>query len=613
MNRLPLLAVCFFASLTCFSQSFSTESYPVGAGPNQIIAADFNGDHIPDIATVNSAANTVSILINNGDGTFRPEVEYATGPGPISLAAVDWNKDGKMDLVVANNAADQAHSISILLGNGDGTFQPHHDIPGAPNAISLAAGDFNGDGNPDIATASNTPVNAVYVSLGNGKGGVTAQKITSGIGIGPQPAPDSNTYLVSQIVRADFNHDGKDDLYYVQCCDTFVIVQQGAFGVLESKGDGTFTDHVIGGPSVPPNDLLAVDINQDGLTDAMIASNGCHEPCVGAGISINNGNGGFVGGPGFQVDIENPFVPVGGAAFDVDGDGLKDFLLLGEDTNDPNFNPFNEQMTLIIQKQNADGTFAGPPAFPGSPSQLITVTLNAPNIPDPTSVVADFNHDGKPDIAMVSKGSGPVFVSLNTTPPSSCKVRTTNHSVTVCQPSDGAVLLSPLHIVSHATSSTPVSVSQIYLDNKLVFQVAGGSIDKELPLTPGEHNLQVKSWSKGQPFHSNFSVSTPKSIPATVPPCAESTNFAVNICSPGQKAAVDAPVRVTAAARSSHPITTMQIYLDFKEIFHAPNSSLIETDVPMTPGAHLLVVKAFDSTGRSFSSSRNITVPTVGP
>jgi hypothetical protein len=135
----------------------------------QIIVADFNGDHIPDIATVNGDTNTVSILINNGDGTFRPHLDFATGPGPSGLAAVDWNNDGKTDLVVSNGGADAAHSVSILLGNGDGTFQPHHDIAGAPNANSIAVGDFNRDGNPDIATSSNSPVNAVYVSLAMAK------------------------------------------------------------------------------------------------------------------------------------------------------------------------------------------------------------------------------------------------------------------------------------------------------------------------------------------------------------------------------------------------------------------------------------------------------------
>jgi hypothetical protein len=571
--------------------------------------AEFNGDHIPDIATVNSDTNTVSILINNGDGTFRPHIDFATGPGPNGLAAVDWNKDGKMDLAVSNGGADAAHSVSILLGNGDGTFQPHHDIAGAPNANSIAVGDFNRDGNPDIATSSNTPVNAVHVSLGNGKGGVLAQKITSGIGIGPQPPPDSNTFLLSKIATADFNRDGKDDLYYVECCDTFVIVQQGAFGVLVSRGDGTFTDGPIFGPNVPPTDLFTADINQDGLTDAIVPFNGCHEPCIGTSVLINKGDGTFGGGAGFPVDVENPGFLVGGAAFDVDGDGHKDFVLVGNDTNDPSFDPFHEQMTLIIQKQNADGTFAGPPAFPGGPSQLITVTLNAPIVENPSVVVADFNHDGKPDLAMVSKFGGPVFVVLNTTPPSACKVSTVNHTVTVCHPSDGAVGLSPAHIVSHATSSTPVSVSQIYLDFKLVLQVPGGNINTNLPLTPGEHRLEVKSWTRGQPFHNDFFLSTPRSIPATVPPCSESTNFAVNICSPGQNAAVDAPVHVVAAAKSTAHITTMQIYVDFKEVFHAPNATLIETDVPMASGKHFMVVKAFDSTGRSFSSSRNISVP----
>jgi hypothetical protein len=104
-------------------------------------------------------------------------------------------------------------------------------------------------------------------------------------------------------------------------------------------------------------------------------------------------------------------------------------------------------------------------------------------------------------------------------------------------PDLAAVGLSPAHIVSHFTSSTAPSVSQIYLDNKLVFQVGGGNIDKNLALAPGDHRLEVKSWSKGQPFHNDFFLSTPRSIPATVPPCSESINFAVNICSPGQKAA----------------------------------------------------------------------------
>jgi hypothetical protein len=256
----------------------------------------------------------------------------------------------------------------------------------------------------------------------------------------------------------------------------------------------------------------------------------------------------------------------------------------------------------MIARQNADGTF---------PSQVTTVPLNAPLPGGLThAVVGDFNHDGKLDLAFIDglpgssanppAGSPAVWVALNTTPTSPCRFRTTDHSVTLCRPSDGAVGQSPAHIVSHATSSTAVSVSQIYLDFKLVFQVSGGNIDTNLPLTLGNHRLEVKSWSNGQSFRNDFFLST------IAPPCTESTNFAVNICAPAQNANVTSPVHVVAAAKSTAPITTMQIYVDNKLVFHSPNTSQIDTQVPMARGAHFMVVKAWDSTGRSFSSSRNI-------
>ncbi len=595
MKTLSIAALCMFVSAACFGQSFTTQSYPAGQQPAQVIAADFNGDHIPDLATVNTASNTVSILINNGDGTFRAQLQFATGPAPVGLAAVDWNKDGKMDLVVANSGADAAHSVSVLIGNGDGTFQTHHDIPGAPNVNSITAGDFNHDGNPDIATSSNKPVNAVYVSLGNGGGGVLAQKVTSGFGQKPQPG--ESQYQVTKIAWADFNRDGKDDLYYIQCCGGF-DVEIGAWGVLVGNGDGTFTDHVVETISVP-RDIIATDVNQDGLSDAVIPYAGCHTPCEGVQASINNGNGTFNGAENIVI---NGAVP-GGASFDVEGDGLKDVLLIGTDENSAN--PTN--MNVTIAQQNADGTF---PNF----SQWTTVPLNAPIVNFPSVVTGDFNHDGKIDFAFTGQFmSGgqvaqAVFVVLNTTPSSACRQRTTDHTVTLCHPSDGAVGPPPAHIVSHATSSTPVSASQIYLDFKLVFQVSGGNIDTNLPLSPGNHRLEVKSWSNGASFRNDFFFSTIGSGGGNPPPCTDSTNFTVNICAPGQNANVNSPVNVVAAAKSSVAIVAMQIYVDGKLVFNQPNVSVINTDVAMAVGKHFVVVKAWDSANRNFSSSRNISV-----
>jgi hypothetical protein len=578
MNRLLVVAALLLLPLTSFSQSFTTQGYPAGAGVNQLIQADFNGDHIPDLATVNNSSNTVSILINNGDGTFRAHTEYATGAGPVALAAVDLNKDGKMDLVVACTQVDAAHSISILLGNGDGTFQAHRDISGGPFPNSITVGDFNHDGNPDIATSNFSPVNAVTVNLGDGKGGVLAQKTTTGFGA--TAAAGENQYTVTKIVWADFNRDGKDDLYYIECCGGF-DVEVGAWGVLVGNGDGTFTDHFVSGLSVPRN-ISAVDINQDGLSDAVLSYEGCHTPCDGTLAEINLGNGTFAMG----TNVENDFAGADGASFDVEGDGLKDVLLL---SSEPSAN-------LFIARQNADGTF----------SQSATVIpLPAPD-GGGSMITGDFNHDGRIDFAFASGGT--VYVALNTTPSAACRLQTTNRTVTVCQPSDGALRTSPAHIVSHATSSTPVTVSQIYLDFKLVFQVSGGNVDTSLPLTPGGHLLEVKSWSQNKSFRNDFKLTVFTGGGGNPPPCTASVNFTVNVCSPAANATVNSPVHVVAAAKSTAKITSFQIYVDNKLVFSTPNTAQISTDVPMTKAAHTLVVKAWDSAGRSFFVTRTITV-----
>src|SRR6185369_12314088 len=377
-----------------------------------------------------------------------------------------------------------------------------------------------------------------------------------------------------------FNRDGKDDLYYIECCGGF-DVEVGAWGVLVGNGDGTFTDHFVSAFSVPRN-ITAVDINQDGLSDAVIAYEGCHTPCDGTLAKINLGNGTFGGG----TNVENDFAGADGASFDVEGDGLKDVLLLSSEPS----------ASLFIARQNADGTFTQP---------ATSIPLPSPNGGN-SIITGDFNHDGKIDFAFTDGSS--VYVSLNTTPTAACRVQTTNHTVTVCQSSDGAVRTSPVPIVSHATSSTAVTVSQIYLDFKLVYQVSGGSVNTSLALTPGDHRLEVKSWTNGTPFQNDFRVTAFSSAGVTPPPCTDSVNFTVNVCSPAANATVNSPVKVVAAAKSTVKITAMQIYLDNKLIFNTPNTATISTDVPMAKGAHTLVVKAWDSSGKSFFTTRKITV-----
>ena len=96
------------------------------AGPHPVAAADLNGDGKPDLAVVNVDGDTVSVLLNNGDGTFAAKVDYPTGAGPESVAAADLNGDGKPDLAVANDGDD---TVSVLLNDGDGTFAAKVDYP----------------------------------------------------------------------------------------------------------------------------------------------------------------------------------------------------------------------------------------------------------------------------------------------------------------------------------------------------------------------------------------------------------------------------------------------------------------------------------------------------
>jgi len=168
-------------------------NYGVGSNPNCVVAGDFNGDGKLDLATVNTSDNTISILLGNGDGTFQLEKIFpvaAPPPGvgyPIALVVGDFNGDGKLDLAVALLGAQ---SVAILLGNGDGTFQgpiAYSVTAGASGVVpyGLVTGDFNGDGKLDLAMAigpygSKTigPLVGVTVLLGNGDGNVSASNIT---------------------------------------------------------------------------------------------------------------------------------------------------------------------------------------------------------------------------------------------------------------------------------------------------------------------------------------------------------------------------------------------------------------------------------------------------
>jgi hypothetical protein len=199
-------------------------NYPIGNSPYAFIAADLRKDNRIDLVTVNipngvDAPGTISVLLGNGDGTFAPHVDYDVGDYPTGVVAGDFNDDGKIDLAVSNNFDN---TISILYGNGDGTFKPQVVVDVASGPMSIATGDFNGDGKLDLI-ASCVGSSVVSVLLNDGKGKFTLVNSNSGLS-----GPD-----MSLVITGDFNGDGKIDAIISSKI-------QGQLYFLAGEGNGSF-------------------------------------------------------------------------------------------------------------------------------------------------------------------------------------------------------------------------------------------------------------------------------------------------------------------------------------------------------------------------------------
>lgn len=247
---------------------FTVGGAPAGNGPTGIVSGDFNGDGKPDLAVTMQNSNQVSVLVNNGSSgtvSFLASVEYTTAVFPSAIGAADFDSDGKLDLVVQCAPGGAGTGIiSIFRGNGDGTFQAKDDYAaGTANATSLAVGDFNGDGNIDVATVDHVGAAKVQISQHTGNSGVGLMFPTTQGGLAGYTT-GSSPYGVA---AADLDGDGKIDLAVANN-------NSASYSVLVNNGAGVFLPKVDFNVHLQPYGIAAVDLNNDGKIDIITVGRG---------------------------------------------------------------------------------------------------------------------------------------------------------------------------------------------------------------------------------------------------------------------------------------------------------------------------------------------------
>jgi Bacterial Ig-like domain (group 3)/FG-GAP-like repeat/Abnormal spindle-like microcephaly-assoc'd, ASPM-SPD-2-Hydin/Protein of unknown function (DUF1573) len=331
--------------------------YSVSFGLQQVLVADFNGDGYPDVAGLNIPLyySTLSVALGIGDGTFIAAPTYGIGFSPGIGLTADFNNDGIPDLALTVTLGGGA---AVMLGKGDGTFEPTGSSGRPPEEAvsSIAIADFNRDGNLDIASANQTNV---VVELGTGTG--TFSSATNYVA-------DSGPFAVA---TGDVNGDGILDLVAVN-------YKSNDISVLLGNGDGTFgsaTNYNVG--QVSPFALVLADFNGDQKLDLAIASSGNGTDRGGFTVMLGNGDGTF--GAPKEYGKDN-FVSV--TAADINGDGKLDLISSGYD-------PSTNATFISVFLGNGDGTFQ---------KALNTATTSYFYTP----IVADYNGDGKLDLAVGS-------------------------------------------------------------------------------------------------------------------------------------------------------------------------------------------------------------------
>lgn len=386
------------------------------ANANAVVTADFNADGIPDVATANGNAGTVTLLLGDGKGGFTNAQgsPFPAGNGAAGLTVADLNGDGFPDLVTANSGA----ALTILFGNGKAGFTTATVLlPSGAGPTGVAVGDFNGDGFPDLAVADR--INGTVIILaGNGKGGFASSPLVS---------PGAAYLGPTSIAVADLNGDGFQDL--AVACQV-----SGTLAILLGNGSGGFAPASANLIKVgaQPFSVVTGDFNGDGLADLATADNAGNTVTV----LIGNGLGAFAPAPGSPFAVSSPWSLAVG---DINGDGFTDVVVGGA-------------AGVSVLAGNGKGGFS---LITGAPTGAIPISVS----------LADLNGDGILDLVAANYGKNTVTVLLGglaatsislTTPLPTVVPLNTDVPLTATVSDSGVPFTSPTGLVTFFDGTIPL-------------------------------------------------------------------------------------------------------------------------------------------------------------
>lgn len=419
-------------------------SAPVGAHPEGLTVGDFNEDGDLDIATANSDSDDVSVLLGNGNGTFRSGYSFGVGKSPMFLTTGDLNLDGTLDLAVAETGANR---VVVLFGKGNGFFEDPVPYPSGKSPTFLTLGDVDGDDDPDMVVVNSGrfghyPPFSWSVLLNNGQG---AFALTQHV-----EEQDRQGLFPTGASLADLDEDGLPDLTLTWSQPSW-RTPNGYVSVLRNQGQGAFSTWRTIQAGFTLSAVTQTDLDADGHLDLMVAS--LFTDSIRLLLQVSPGR------YTKPANMDVGFSPVALEYKDLDGDGYRDLI---------STNRASDSTSILLGR--GDGSF--------QPSGHYAVGAV------PTAMgVEDFDHDGLPDIVTANSGSDDVSILLSgkaVIPSISLSAEAFRFSVEVDAPAQRTLQLTVANV-----GLGSLSIDDIVLEGSRAFSVDRESCDGAT-LTTGE-------------------------------------------------------------------------------------------------------------------------------